>query len=145
MTDPTPTDLSPTDLSPNSTFTTTHRVTDSDTAVALGSGELPVLATPRLLAWCEGACLAVLGGPPADDAVPGPGRAPRTSVGTRVELEHTRATPVGAAVDVQAELVHVDGRLLRFGVAAHDDAGRIISTGELTRVLVDAERFLARL
>ena len=134
-----------TDHVPGRRATTTHRVTEDDTARALGSGDLPVLATPRLLAWCEGACLAVLAGPPADDAVPGPGRAPRTSVGTRVEFEHTRATPVGAAVDVQVELVDVDGRLFCFGVAAHDDAGRILATGELTRVLVDAERFLARL
>jgi predicted thioesterase len=134
-----------TDHVPGPRATTTHQVTEADTARALGSGDLSVLATPRLLAWCEGACLAVLAAVPADDAVPAPGRAPRTSVGTRVELEHTRATPVGAAVEVRAELVHVDGRLLRFGVAAHDDAGRVLATGELTRVLVEAERFLARL
>ena len=139
------TDLIPADLTPGRRITATHRVTDSDTAVALGSGELPVLATPRLLTWLEGACVAALPGAagPVDGTSPGPRSG--TSVGTRVELEHARATPVGAAVDVQAELVHVDGRVLRFGVAAHDDAGRIIATGELTRVLVDAERFLARL
>ena len=112
-----------------------HRVTDTDTALALGSGDLPVLATPRLLAWCEGACTAALG-----DATP-PGR---TSVGTRVALEHIRATPVGATVDVQAELVHVDGRLLRFRVAAHE-GDRLLASGELTRVQVEAERFLAGL
>ena len=121
-----------------------HRVTAADTALALGSGDLPVLATPRLLAWCEAACVAVLA-----DATPTTGTAPgttsETSVGTRVALEHTRATPVGATVGIQAELGHVDGRLLRFTVAALDGAGRTLATGELTRVLVEAERFLARL
>ena len=135
------TDLTPTDLPPDRTITTTHRVTDADTAVALGSGDLPVLATPRLLAWCEAACVAV----PAAAAARADGRSVRTSVGTRVVLEHTRATPVGAAVHVQAELAQVDGRLLRFAVAVHDDAGWVLATSELTRVVVEAERFLARL
>jgi fluoroacetyl-CoA thioesterase len=52
---------------------------------------------------------------------------------------------VGAAVHVHAELAHVDGRLLRFAVAVHDDDGRVLATSELTRVVVQAERFLARL
>ena len=123
-------------LSPGQRITRAHQVTDADSAPVLRNGDLPVLATPRLLAWCEGACMAVL----AEGAVPG-----RTSVGTRVVLEHTRATPVGAAVDVQAELVHVDGRLLRFHVVAHDGAGHVLATGELTRIFVDSGRFLARL
>ena len=125
-----------TDLVPGRRAGATHRVTDADTATALGSGDLPVLATPRLLAWCEGACVSAL----AEGPVPG-----RTSVGTRVVLEHTRATPVGAAVHVQAELAYVDGRLRRFTVAAHDDDGRVLATGELTPVAVEADRFLARL
>ena len=121
-----------------------HRVTDADTALALGSGDMPVLATPRLLAWCEGVCVAVITDATSATGAPRDTRA-QTSVGTRVALEHTRATPVGSTVDVQAELVHVDGRLLRFRVVALDSDGRILATGELTRVLVQAERFLARL
>ena len=67
----------------------------------------------------------------------------RTSVGTRVSLEHLAATPVGAVVTVTAEVVHVDGRLLRFAVRA--EAGdRLVATGEVTRVVVDADRFLQR-
>jgi predicted thioesterase len=127
-----------------------YRVTDADTALALGSGDLPVLATPRLLAWCEGACVAVI----TDAATPtGAGPSPggmsrtpgQTSVGTRVALEHSRPTPVGATVEVQAQLVHVDGRLLRFQVAAVDGDGRTLATGELARVLVETQRFLTRL
>ena len=109
-------------------------VTDEDTAIAVGSGSLPVLGTPRLLAWCEAATCAAV------EALLSTGR---TSVGTRVQLEHLAASAVGSRVQVTAELVHADGRLLRFRVAASDD-GRLLATGEITRVVVDAERFVAR-
>jgi len=111
-----------------------HTVTDADTAAALGSGDLAVLATPRLLAWCEAAtCAAIAADLPAG----------RASVGTRVALEHRAASPVGGAVRVTAEVQHVDGRLLRFAVRA-EDGDRLLATGEVTRVVVDADRFLAR-
>jgi predicted thioesterase len=112
-------------------------VTDADTAEALGSGDLPVLATPRLLAWCEAATCATV----ARDLEPG-----RTSVGTRVSLDHVAASPVGARVAVRATVVYVDGRLLRFEVVAtHVADGKVVGHGEVTRVVVDAERFLSRL
>ena len=111
-------------------------VSDEDSAAALGSGDLAVLATPRLLAWMEAATLAAVAG----HLAPG-----QTTVGTRVELEHTRGTPVGAAVELSAELVHVDGRLLRFEVVALDAASTLVGRSEVTRVVVDTERFLARL
>ncbi|MFP5334582.1 MAG: thioesterase family protein [Actinomycetes bacterium] len=109
-------------------------VTDDDTAQAVGSGDLPVLATPRLLAWCEAATCRALAGDLAEG---------RTSVGTRVALEHLRPTAVGASVRVTADVVHVDGRLFRFAVRAEvgDD---LVATGEVTRVVVDADRFMAR-
>jgi predicted thioesterase len=113
----------------------TFTVGTSDTARALGSGDLDVLGTPQLLAWCEAATCAA-----AEPLLP-PGR---TSVGTRVQLEHSAASAVGSVVDVTADLVHSDGRLLRFAVAASADDGRLLATGEITRVVVDAERFLAR-
>jgi predicted thioesterase len=113
----------------------TFTVVARDTAKALGSGDLDVLGTPRLLAWCEAATCAV-----AEPLLP-PGR---TTVGTRVQLEHSAASVVGSVVRVTADLVHEDGRLLRFGVAASGDDGRLLATGEITRVVVDVERFLAR-
>jgi fluoroacetyl-CoA thioesterase len=116
----------------------TFRVTADDTAEALGSGDVPVLATPRLLAWLEAATVAAA---EAAGRV-GPGR---TSVGTRVAVEHLLASPVGVEVEVTAQVGHQDGRLLRFEVAATDDAGRLLATGQVTRVVVDRERFLARL
>ena len=116
----------------------TFTVTDDDTATALGSGSLPVLATPRLLAWCEAATCAAL-----ETTLP----EGSTSVGTRISLEHLAASPVGQAVEVSASTTYVDGRLHRFTVSAKHVGGngKVVGSGEVTRVVVDAERFLARL
>jgi predicted thioesterase len=111
-------------------------VTDADTALAVGSGSLPVLGTPRLLAWCEAATCAAIETSLTDGA---------TSVGTRVQLEHLVASPVGAEVEVTASTAYVDGRLHRFAVAArHTGDGKVVASGEITRVVVDTERFMAR-
>ena len=109
-------------------------VGDDDTAAAVGSGSLQVLATPRLLAWCEATtCEAIA---PALETG-------QTSVGTRVSLEHVAPSAVGATVQLTASVVHVDGRLVRFSVAARE-AGKLVGSGEVTRVVVDAERFMSR-
>ena len=111
-------------------------VTDDDTAAALGSGSLPVLATPRLLAWCEAATCAEIEPALAEG---------ETSVGTRVQLEHLAASAVGAELEVTAETAYVDGRLHRFAVAARQTGdGRVVASGEVTRVVVEAARFLSR-
>ncbi|CAN7192636.1 thioesterase family protein [Knoellia sp. LjRoot47] len=114
----------------------TFVVGDDDTALALGSGALPVLATPRLLAWMEAATCAAL------EPVIGEGR---TSVGTRVDLQHSAASPVGAEVVVTADPSHSDGRLHRLRVSGRHTDGRVVATGEVTRVVVDVDRFLGRL
>ena len=119
----------------------TYVVSADDTATALGSGDVPVLATPRLLAWLEAASVAALDGVLT---------AGSTSVGTRVELEHKGASPVGATVTVHASVSHVDGRLVRFEVAAEHVAttgadSAVVATGRITRVVVDRDRFLASL
>lgn len=115
-------------------------VSDEDTAIAVGSGSLPVLGTPRLLAWCEAATCAAVESGLADG---------ETSVGTRIDLEHLAASAVGQRVRVTARLVHNDGRLRRFAVAARNvtDAGpgKLVGSGEVTRVVVDADRFMARI
>src|SRR4051794_11397166 len=116
--------------------TVRRTVTEADTAATLGSGSLPVLGTPRLLAWCEAATCAVV------DPVLPPGR---TSVGTRVQLEHLAASPLGADLEVSATVAYADGRLLRFTVAAVEGVDQtLVATGEVTRVVVDRERFLSR-
>ena len=121
---------------------TTRRftVTEADTATALGSGDLPVLGTPRLLAWMEQVTCEALAG----TLTPG-----QSSVGTRVDVQHLAASPVGAVVEVQASPAYTDGRLRRFAVQARavvDDRPRtVLASGEVTRVVVEVERFLARL
>lgn len=116
--------------------TLTFTVTEADTAAAVGSGSLPVLGTPRLLAWCEAATCAAI-----DPTL----EVGQTSVGTRVELEHTAASAVGQEVEVTASATYVDGRLHRFTVGARNVGGKAVGTGEITRVVVDAERFLSRI
>lgn len=111
-------------------------VTADDTAACLGSGDLDVLATPRLLAWCEAvACSTVADEVAADD----------TTVGTRVSMEHLAASPVGAQVEITATLAYVDGRLLRFEVSAAHTDGYLVGHGEVTRVTVNRERFRSRI
>lgn len=116
--------------------TLTFVVGDDDTALAVGSGSLPVLGTPRLLAWLEAATCACL-----EPVIP----EGSTSVGTRVQVEHLAASPVGASVEVSASSSYVDGRLHRLTVNARDAAsGKVLAAGEITRVVVDAKRFMSR-
>src|SRR5215472_11180929 len=89
--------------------TVRHVVTEADTAIEAGSGDVPVLATPRLLALAEAACVAAL------ESHLGEGM---TSVGTGVALEHRRASPVGIEIEVEAELTELTGRRLVFGFVA---------------------------
>jgi fluoroacetyl-CoA thioesterase len=117
------------------TATIERTVTESDTAAAVGSGSLRVLGTPVLLAWCEAATCAAVEPCLAES---------QTTVGTRVTVEHLAPSSVGAVVRIAAGTTHVDGRLVRFSVAARQN-GKLVGSGEITRVVVDAERFLSRL
>jgi|SRR5947209_13595072 len=113
-----------------------HEVTDADTAAALGSGDVPVLATPRLIAWMEAQTVREA------QSLLGHGQ---TTVGTAVRIEHLRATPVGGVVEVTATPpIDVDSRKLTFSVLAVDGSGQIAAQGEIERVIVDRARFLAR-
>ncbi len=118
-------------------------VADTDTAMAMGSGDVPVLGTPRLLALAEAAAVAAIA-PGLESGL--------TSVGTAAALEHKRPSPVGAQVVVEAELTEVDGRRLVFrfiarqkpfsGQPAGDDT--VVGAGTLERVLVDRDQFVSR-
>lgn len=111
-------------------------VGDEDSALALGSGDLPVLATPRLIAWSEAITVRAVGGQI---------RTEETTVGTRVEFDHVAATPVGGEVTVQATLSSVDGRTMRFDVHAWQGEDITIGRGMIDRVLVHRGGFLDRL
>jgi len=109
-----------------------YTVTEADTAAAAGSGDVPVLATPRVLALAERASVEAVAGALEDGA---------TTVGARVELEHLKATPVGATVEVEAVLERVDGRRLEFAVRLVDGE-RLAARGWVIRVVVDRAAFL---
>ncbi|MFI7609029.1 thioesterase family protein [Micromonospora sp. NPDC049366] len=109
-------------------------VTDADTAQAVGSGDVPVLGTPRVVALAEAATVAATA-----TRMP----AGMTTVGLRVELDHRAPTPVGRTVRAQARLVTVDGRRLLFEVAVTDGSDTV-AQGRVERVLVDRQRFVER-
>jgi fluoroacetyl-CoA thioesterase len=107
-------------------------VTADDTAEALGSGDVPVLGTPRVVALCEEVAVACIAG----QLTPG-----TTSVGMRVQLDHLAPTKVGSRVVAEAALEKVEGRRLTFTVSVSDHAG-LVAAGKVTRVLVERDRFL---
>ena len=109
-----------------------YTVTEADTAAAVGSGDVPVLATPRVLALAERATVA---------AVAGALEAGATTVGTRVELDHLAPSPVGAELEVDAALERVTGRRLEFAVRLRD-GDRPVAGGRVVRVVVDAAALL---
>jgi fluoroacetyl-CoA thioesterase len=115
--------------------TVSRTVTEADTADALGLPGVRVLASPMLCLFAELAAVAALPGDDGGDARP-------ASVGISLEMAHTAATPVGFGVVVEATLVEVDGRRLRFEIDARDEVERI-GHGTHVRMLVDWPRFLA--
>ncbi len=86
-------------------------VAEADTAISMVSGDVPVLATPRVVALCEAAACAAVAG----SLEPG-----LTSVGTWIEMEHLAPSPVGAVVVAEAVLSHSDGRRLEFDLTVSE-------------------------
>ena len=109
-------------------------VTDEVTAAAVGSGMLPVFATPSMIALIEKA---------AAESVAPQLDAGMTTVGTKLDVAHTAATPVGMTVRAETELTEIDGRRLVFTVRAFDELGEI-GSGTHERFIVNAEKFLAK-
>ena len=109
-------------------------VTDADTAQSLGSGDVPVLATPRVLALAEAATVAATA-----RQIPGG----ITTVGTRAELTHKAATPLGRRVTATATLAKVDGRKLLFEVEVHD-GDTLVAEVRVERAIVDRQRFIEK-
>jgi predicted thioesterase len=109
-------------------------VSEADTAVALGSGDVPVFGTPAVLALMEQAACA---------AIAGALERGQTSVGVRADIEHLAASRVGAEVVATAELVSADGRSLEFDCEVAEGT-TIVARARHERAIVDRERFLAR-
>lgn len=109
-------------------------VTDADTAQALGSGDVPVLGTPRLIALAEAATVAAT-------AAHLPAGA--TSVGTRIEFDHQAPTGIGHRVTVLAVLAKVDGRRLIFDIVVREGEEQV-AEGRVERIVVDRQRFVGK-
>lgn len=109
-------------------------VTESDTAIFVGSGSLKVLATPKMIALMEKVSAEL-----AEKNLP----AEFTSVGISLNVEHIAPTPVGMKIRVESELVEISGRKLTFEVAAFDEAEKI-GKGRHERFIVDGKKFQAK-
>ena len=109
-------------------------VTEANTAAAVGSGLVPVFATPYMIALMENAAVNAV----QTGLEPGQG-----TVGTRLEVTHDAATPVGMKVWAEAELTAVEGKKLTFAVRAFDEAGPI-GGGVHERFIITVDRFLAK-
>lgn len=107
-------------------------VTEANTAAAVGSGLAPVFATPCMIALMENAAVNAI------QPCLGPEEG---SVGTRLDVSHDSATPVGMKVWAQAELTAVEGRRLTFAVSAFDEAGPI-GGGTHQRFVIHTQKFL---
>jgi fluoroacetyl-CoA thioesterase len=112
----------------------TRSVEESDTAIAHRSGDVPVLATPRVVALAEEATV---------EAVAGALQSGQTTVGYGVQLTHLAPSPIGAKVTADVVLESVEGRRLVFRVSVADGRG-LVAAGYVTRVVVDRDRFLDR-
>lgn len=104
-------------------------------SVVLGSGEVPVLATPQALAWCEEATMLAI----SDCLAPH-----ETTVGMRVTLDHVRPSSVGEVMTALATVEKIDGRRVTFAVLMRDQEGNDVAFGSVVRVVVDRDRFLRR-
>ena len=112
----------------------TITVTEEKTAQAMGSGTLPVFATPAMIALMENTAYKSV----ADELEEGAG-----TVGTLMNVKHVAASPVGMKITCETELTKVDGRALTFSVKAFDEAG-LIGEGEHERFIVYNEKFQAK-
>ena len=116
------------------TTTIERQVGEDDLAPAFGSGDVPVLATPRVIAWCEEATMLALEGQIQEG---------QTTVGMRIRVDHVAPTGPGSAVSITANLTRIEGRRLTFQVDAADSQTEI-ALGQVVRVVVDRDRFLDR-
>jgi len=119
---------------PGLTATADLVVAEDDTAVSMSTGDVPVLATPRVVQLAEEASLRAIEGTLSEGT---------TSVGYRVQLDHLAPTAVGGKVRAEATLEMIEGRRLTFRVSVSDGHG-LVAAGRITRVIVERGRFLEK-
>lgn len=119
-------------LNIGASFTTETIVKNEDTAVEYGSGGVTVYATPAMIAAMENAAMSAINRH-LDEGY--------TTVGTKVDIKHIGATPVGMRVSTKAELTQIDGNRLTFIVEAYDEVEKI-GEGTHERYIVNLEKFI---
>ncbi len=117
------------------THTSNLVVADGNTAIALGSGDMPVLATPAMMALMENAAMLAVASELEDG---------ETTVGGHIESSHLRPTPVGTEVAATAILEKIDGRKFYFKIVVRQGE-TIIGEGTHLRFIVNREKFLSKL
>lgn len=122
-------------ISAGTTASITHTVESTDTAIALGSGDVAALGTPRVVALCEEAAVAALAGQLPEGA---------TSVGANVNIDHVAASAVGRTVSASATVSAVEGRKISFDLVV-TESDTIAARGSHIRYVVDRSRFEASL
>ncbi|MFI3318594.1 MAG: thioesterase family protein [Rikenellaceae bacterium] len=109
-------------------------VDSANTAIALGSGDMEVFATPAMVALMENAAMNAVSAALAEGM---------TTVGTEISTSHIKASALGAKITATAVVTEVEGRKITFNVGAVDEDG-IIGEGVHTRFIVDREKFLSK-
>lgn len=115
----------------NKTFT----VQENQSALAVGSGSLDVLATPSAIAMAENTCMLLC------ESLVGEGE---TTVGTFIDIDHLKASKIDSEIEVQATIIKQDNRKINFSFEMYEK-GKLIAKGNHTRVIVQIERFMSHI
>jgi Predicted thioesterase len=118
----------------NSSFTQTIQVTENQTAKQIGSGLLPVFATPALVALMENTAMQLIELPEGN-----------SSVGISICVKHLKASPIGEKIECTATIVAIEGRKYSFEITATDSMGNLIGEATHERFLVNIEKFMSKL
>ncbi len=110
-------------------------VTENNTAIAIGSGDLSVLATPIMIALMENAAMNAVAGELPENS---------TTVGGHISSSHLKPSKIGDKVTAEAEVTKIDGRKIEFKVSAYSE-GTLLGEGTHTRFIVDKTKFMSKL
>lgn len=110
-------------------------VNSTNTAIAAQSGSLPVFGTPYMIALMEKATCRAIVDLLEDD---------ETTVGTSINVKHTKASGIGKTINASATLVEHDGRRLVFEVKAYENNGDVVGSGTIERFVVNSDKFMKK-
>jgi len=116
-------------------YTSEMTVTEDVTAMVIGSGDMPVLATPMMMALMENAAMLAV-----KDKLP----EGQTTVGGHIESSHLKPSKIGDVVRAEAKVTKVEGKKIEFRVSAYSDK-TLLGEGTHLRFIVDREKFMSRL